>query len=195
MERLRPILRVAVPATLLAALVTWLLATPPRAAHRSAPTGFRGDGAARYGPPDSSFDGAGAAASAVPADGELRQVLEKAVNGQIAVLKKRDYKAALRFATANFRQSYTPARFGEMVKRDFPDLATSRSATFGGARRLTPEMAEMEVAITGKNGKTTNYLYTLVREGGGWHVMSVVLPARIPGGLPAQGGVGAPRRT
>ena len=189
MERFRPILRVAVPATLLAALVTWLLATPPQAARRTAaaPAGFRGDEAPRYGPPDSSFGGAGMASGFPdgPADGALRRALETTVNGQIAALKKQDYEAALRFATASFRQNYTPAQFGEMVARGFPEITASQSTTFRDIRRLAPEVAEIVVVATSKNGTAADYLYTLVREGGRWRVMSV-LPGRrsapLPGG-------------
>lgn len=167
----RRVLQVAAPATLLGIFGVWFAVTPPSGRSR--------DAAARRG-----FEGSLMRESHRtrpvygPANAAARRVLETAVNRHLNALNKGDYQTALRFAAVSFRERFTPRGFGELVRREFPEMRTVKKATFGQARH-TDESADMAVSLQGHDNSRTEYFYHFVREGREWRI-SGVSPRRPP---------------
>lgn len=168
---MRRVLQVAAPATLLGIFGVWFAVTPPSG---------RSNGTVRSGVESSLLnERRGVAPTMNPA---TRRALETAVNRQLDALGKGDYQAALRYAAVSFRERFTPRRFGELIREQFPAMLAVKKATFGPARH-TSEMAEMTVILEGtdgggsdssSSGTRTQYIYIFSREGREWRITAVV---------------------
>ena len=159
------VLRVAVPATLLIAFGVWVLTAPPSSRDRGSRSRFQ-------------RSMLGQVRSFVPVNAETQRALETTVTRQLDAFKKGDYPAALRFAAANFRKSFTPEQFGQRVRQWSPQIAASKKATFGAARRAG-ESGEMLVTLKGRDGSQKEYVYLFAREGGAWRIRAF-FPNRLP---------------
>ena len=154
-------LRTLAPFVLTACLVGRLLAAPAPAAPRG---------------PRPSLP---SSAPGKPADAPTQKLLEQAVGGQLAAFNRNDYKGALRFASSSFRENFSPETFRAMIRAGYPQVAASKGATYGAARRSGDE-ALLPVEVAGRDGVKIRYIYSLGREGGAWRITGVVnlSPAR-----------------
>lgn len=162
------VLRVAVPTALLGAFVAWLFLTPSDAP----PT-------ALSAAPGSLLSGSKGRIPLQAADAGVQSLLEKAVKGQIGAFKKGDYRSALQFSTAGFRQGITPDRFREIITTSYEQMRACKKVTCLPAQSAR-DAAAMGVTVQGSNGVTAFYLYHFVLEEGQWRIAAVDFPPRHP---------------
>ena len=104
-------------------------------------------------------------AQAPPAPADL--VLE-----QLAALRAHDFAAAYAHASAELRRHFSPGEFEWMVKRAHPEVASSSSALVLRTREADGYVY-VTVRVEGRNGRSAEALYELVRERDGWKVNAV----------------------
>jgi Domain of unknown function (DUF4864) len=105
-------------------------------------------------------------------DPEKHELL-KVVNTQLLAFRQNDYATAYACADSAIQKKLSVAGFEEMVKKGYPGIAHSRSASFGIIVD-NGEQAYVKVGITGISGHTLQYCYLLVREPGGWRISGVI---------------------
>lgn len=117
--------------------------------------------AAQKSPPIKSKGGKSApAAPPKPADTKTQAVLQRVVGGQLAAFRKDDFVQALRYSAPQFRQSFTPAAFRQMVKGSYAGLLTYKTLRFVPAR-VSAGVAMMPVFLKSEGGGEVGYLYIL----------------------------------
>ncbi len=94
------------------------------------------------------------------ADTKTQAALQKVVGGQLAAIRKDDFAAAIRYSTPQFRQSFTPESFRQMLKSGYAGLLSYKSLRFEPAR-LSAGVAMMPVFLKSESGGETGYLYIL----------------------------------
>ncbi|MBI3875034.1 MAG: DUF4864 domain-containing protein, partial [Verrucomicrobia bacterium] len=77
------------------------------------------------------------------------------------------------FAATPIQQQFQAADFETMVRRGYPVIADSESASFGIAFDNGRE-AVVLVSVRGRDHRTARYNYLLVREKGAWKITGVV---------------------
>ena len=111
--------------------------------------------------------GGGAADDAVPASDAADLVLR-----QLAALRAHDFAGAYALASRELRERFTRAEFEWMVKRAYPEIASSAYA-FVVRTHETGGYLYVTVKVHGKNGKDVEALYEVVREGAALKVNAV----------------------
>ena len=112
-------------------------------------------------------------AEAQPLDADA-QAAGRIVMQQLEAFRRDDFSTAYTFASITIRQMFDRARFEQMVRGGYPEIAHSASATIEGSRRGDAGEIYLLVRIVGDNGRAIEAVYELVSESGGWRINSVV---------------------
>jgi hypothetical protein len=105
------------------------------------------------------FDGAGAA--------------PKVIRRQLDAFNRGDYRAAYQCAAPEIQEQFPLADFRRMVENGYPQIARSRSATFGEPE-VRGRRVNVPVTVTGQDGVTVEVTYIMRHEPEGWRVAGVV---------------------
>ena len=115
-------------------------------------------------------------AEAQPLDADA-QAAGRIVMQQLEAFRRDDFSTAYTFASVTIRQMFDRARFEQMVRGGYPEIAHSASATIEGSRRGDAGEMYLLVRIVGDNGRAIEAVYELVSESGGWRINGVVTRA------------------
>jgi len=88
---------------------------------------------------------------------------------QLAALRAHDFAAAYAVASTELRRHYSRGEFEWMVKRAHPEVASSAYA-FVVRTHEASGFLYVTVKLQGRNGRSVEALYELVREGEHWKV-------------------------
>ena len=112
-------------------------------------------------------------AVAQPLDADA-QAAGRVVMQQLEAFRRDDFATAYTFASGTIRQMFDRARFEEMVRGGYPEIAHSASATIAGSRRGDAGEIYLIIRIVGDNGRAIEAVYELVAERGTWRINGVV---------------------
>ena len=93
---------------------------------------------------------------------------------QLDAFRRDDFDAAFGFASSEIHQLFDRARFEQMVRDGYPEIARSASAVIDGGERADAGRLYLFVRVRGANGRVVEAVYEMVREGGGWRINGVV---------------------
>ncbi len=108
-----------------------------------------------------------------PSGDRVRAALTNVIESQLAAFRVDDFARAYTFAAAPIQRQFQAADFETMVRRGYPSIADSESASFGIALDNGRE-AVVLVSVRGSDHRTARYNYLLVREKGVWKITGVV---------------------
>jgi hypothetical protein len=97
----------------------------------------------------------------------------KVIRRQLDAFNRGDYRAAYQCAAPEIQEQFSLPDFRRMVEAGYPQIAHSRSATFGRAEARGHQVS-IPVTVTGKDGVTVEVVYIMRHESGGWRVAGVV---------------------
>lgn len=114
-----------------------------------------------------------------PSDPETQSALGGVVRGQLRAFGRRDYAAAIGFASSPFQGRYTPDAFRAMVENGYPALAAATEVSFG---EMVDDGATAWVTATVTDAvlHQDTFRYSLVKETNQWRIVGVI-PAQRPG--------------
>jgi hypothetical protein len=129
-----------------------------------------------------------------PADWQKQvERARKSVQGQLEAFKKGDWDKGFTYAAASFHEQMHVKDFRQMVESGYPQIARPKAIHLGRGDWHAGLVA-VEVTITGKDGGTGRYLYSLAAEDGEWKVAGVSgEPGASP--VPPPGGPSEPSNT
>ncbi len=93
---------------------------------------------------------------------------------QLEAFRRDDFEAAFGFASAHIHQLFDRARFEQMVRTGYPEIARSASAVIDGVERADGNRLYLFVRVRGANGLVVEAVYELVLETGRWRINGVV---------------------
>ena len=108
-----------------------------------------------------------------PSEDKTKEAMQKVISSQLEAFRADNYDAAYVFADLAIRRLYPVQMFERMVKRGYPMIAHSVSASFGLSLDNGDE-ATINVRITGPDHQAETYQYQLRLEGVNWKIMGVV---------------------
>jgi hypothetical protein len=99
------------------------------------------------------------------------------ITGQLEAFRARDGAAALNFAAAGFKATYSDpdAFFAAIIGSGYQPLVESRSHSFGEFTRISDTVVGQVVNMVGPDQRLYQALYQLVLEPEGWRVAGVAL--------------------
>jgi Domain of unknown function (DUF4864) len=103
---------------------------------------------------------------------DAERATRAAIRGQLDAFNRNDYRAAYRFAAPEIQERFPLPEFRRMVARGYPQIAQSRSASFGRPQ-IHGDTVAVPVTVTGKDGVTVHVTYLMRHERGGWRVAGV----------------------
>ena len=112
-------------------------------------------------------------AESQPLDADA-QAAGRVVMQQLEAFRRDDFSTAYTFASVTVRAMFDRARFEQMVRGGYPEIAHSVSAALERSRRGDAGEIYLLVRIVGDNGRAIEAVYELVSENGGWRINSVV---------------------
>jgi hypothetical protein len=95
------------------------------------------------------------------------------VLAQLEAFRRDDYDTAYTFASEGIRRIFDRARFEQMVKTGYPEIARSQSAAVERAV-LADGQAYLVLKILGANGNRIEAIYEMVWEDNRWRIGGVV---------------------
>ena len=99
----------------------------------------------------------------------------RAVMQQLEAFRRDDFQAAFTFASRTIHDLFgDAARFEEMVRGGYPEIARSARANIDGSKRGDAGELYLFVHVYGENGRAVEAVYEMVKEGGAWRVNGVV---------------------
>ena len=93
---------------------------------------------------------------------------------QLEAFRRDDFEAAFGFASAEIHQLFDRARFEQMVRTGYPEIARSASAVVDGVQRADAARLYLFVRVRGTNGRAVEAVYEMVLEDGAWRINGVV---------------------
>jgi Domain of unknown function (DUF4864) len=93
---------------------------------------------------------------------------------QLDAFRRDDFDTAFTFASASIHDLFDRARFEEMVRGGYPEIARSLSAVIDGSKRGDGGELFLFVTIRGVNGRAVQAVYEMVKEDGRWRINGVV---------------------
>jgi hypothetical protein len=93
---------------------------------------------------------------------------------QLDAFRRDDFDAAFGFASSEIHQLFDRARFEQMVRTGYPEIARSASAAIDGVRRADAGHLFLFVRVRGANGRVVEAVYEMVLEDGRWRINGVV---------------------
>jgi hypothetical protein len=103
----------------------------------------------------------------------VQQELVRVIDSQLTDFRKGDYAGAYAFADSALQAQVSPAVFERMVKKGYPAIARSRSASFGVSLD-NGDQAVVTVGILSQSGHLLQYHYLMHHEQSGWKISGVV---------------------
>jgi hypothetical protein len=95
-----------------------------------------------------------------------------AIRGQLDAFNRKDYRAAYRYAAPEIQEQFPLPEFRRMVEHGYPQIARSRSASFGRPQ-VHGDTVAVPVTVTGQDGVTVRVTYMMRHERDGWRVAGV----------------------
>ncbi len=93
---------------------------------------------------------------------------------QLEAFRRDDFETAFGFASAEIHQLFDRARFEQMVRAGYPEIARSASAVIDGVERADGRRLYLFVRVRGTNGRVVEAVYEMVLENGRWRINGVV---------------------
>jgi multidrug efflux pump subunit AcrA (membrane-fusion protein) len=93
---------------------------------------------------------------------------------QLEAFRRDDFDTAFTFASAEIRQLFDRARFEQMVRTGYPEIARSASAVVDGVQPGDAGQLYLFVRVRGANGRSVEAVYEMVLEDGRWHINGVI---------------------
>ena len=115
-----------------------------------------------------------AQAPAPPADPRTVQAASEPVMRQLEAFRRDDFDTAYSFASEEIQQRFDRARFEEMVRVGYPEIARSVFAVVAEGERAANGNVYLVLKIRGANGVSIEAVYEMVSEVGGWKINGVV---------------------
>ena len=115
-----------------------------------------------------------AQAPAPPADPRAVQAASEPVMRQLEAFRRDDFDTAYSFASEEIQQRFDRARFEEMVRVGYPEIARSVFAVVAEGERAANGNVYLVLKIRGANGVSIEAVYEVVSEAGGWKINGVV---------------------
>jgi hypothetical protein len=109
-----------------------------------------------------------------PSEMKTKDALHKVIANQLAAFRADNYEAAYAYADAAIKSQFPVEQFEQMVKRGYPEIAHSISATFGLTFDNGDE-AVVNVRVIGADQQAVPYQYMLHRDGDSWRITGVAL--------------------
>jgi hypothetical protein len=98
----------------------------------------------------------------------------RVVMDQLEAFRRDDFDTAFTFASAHIHQLFDRARFEQMVRGGYPEIARSASALVEGAERADGGRLYLLIRVRGTNGRVVEAVYEMVLEDGRWRINGVV---------------------
>jgi hypothetical protein len=114
-----------------------------------------------------------AAASGAQPDPDV-EAAGRVVMQQLDAFRRDDFDTAFGFASATIHDAFDRARFEQMVRGGYPEIAHSLSAVIDGSQRGDAGELFLFLTIRGDNGRAVQAVYEMVNENGHWRVNGVV---------------------
>jgi hypothetical protein len=112
-------------------------------------------------------------ADSQPLDADA-QAAGRVVMRQLEAFRRDDFSTAYGFASVTIRAMFDQARFEQMVRGGYPEIAHSASAAIEGSRRGDAGQIYLLIRVVGDNGRAIEAVYEMVNESGTWRINSVV---------------------
>jgi hypothetical protein len=93
---------------------------------------------------------------------------------QLDAFRRDDFDEAFTFASTEIHQLFDRARFEQMVRTGYPEIARSAFAVIDGVQRTDPSRLYLFVRVRGANGRAVEAVYEMVLEDGRWRINGVV---------------------
>jgi hypothetical protein len=91
---------------------------------------------------------------------------------QLEAFRRDDFDTA--FASTEIHRLFDRARFEQMVRTGYPEIARSASAVIDGVERADGGRLYLFVRVRGTNGRVVEAVYEMVLETGRWRINGVV---------------------
>src|SRR5689334_21250493 len=106
------------------------------------------------------------------ADFDATRAPQIVVRGQLAALKRGDYRAAYRYAAPEIQEMYPIADFRRMVEGGYHELTHWKQLSLGPPDVHGNQVA-VPVTVTPDDGALAHFVYIVRHEPGGWRVAGV----------------------
>jgi hypothetical protein len=93
---------------------------------------------------------------------------------QLDAFRRDDFETAFGFASSQIHQLFDRARFEQMVRTGYPEIARSASAIIDGVQRADGGRLYLSARVRGANGRVVEAVYEMVSEDGRWRINGVV---------------------
>ena len=128
-------------------------------------------------PPSASADPTSAPVPSLPVCGPAAARAVDRVGGrQLAAFATGDVRGAYALASESFRAEVDLDSFVAIIESGYPEVAASASYSVAECRQSEAGVALALVSVTGRNGRTVDMVYRLVRQPGGWRVDGASTP-------------------
>ncbi len=107
---------------------------------------------------------------------DVKKEITAVIESQLAAFRTNDFSRAYTFAASSIKEHFSFEQFQDMVKRGYPVIAKSKSASFGVALD-DGQQAVVDVSVKGADDKAIRYEYMLVIEDGKWRITGVTQKA------------------
>ena len=111
---------------------------------------------------------------ATPQSGSDLEDAGSVVMQQLDAFRRDDFDEAFTFASTEIHQLFDRARFEQMVRSGYPEIARSTSAVIDGVQRVDPARLYLFARVRGANGRAIEAVYEMVLEDGRWRINAVV---------------------
>lgn len=117
-----------------------------------------------------------------PSPRKVRDEVRAVVEAQVAALQTGDFATAYELAGRGIKRQFDQRLFAAMIRRGYPALLRPGEREFGIVRDNGAGTAEITLAITDTQKRTTVYRYLLALEDEVWRIGGVLLEQRPPRG-------------
>lgn len=128
-------------------------------------------------PPSASADPTSAPVPSLPECGRAAgRAVDRIVGRQLAAFAAGDARAAYALASEPFRAEVDLESFVAIIESGYPEVADSASYAVAECRQPEADVVLALVSVTGRNGRTVDMVYRLVRQPAGWRVDGASTP-------------------
>jgi hypothetical protein len=113
---------------------------------------------------------------------KVRDEVRAVVEAQLAALQSGDFATAYEFAARGIRRQFDERLFAAMIRRGYAPLLKPDKTDLGVVRDDGEGTAQVSVAVTDRQKRSTVYRYWLAKEDDVWRISGVVLEQRPPRG-------------
>jgi hypothetical protein len=128
-------------------------------------------------PPSASPEPTAAPVPALPeCSPAVGRSVDRVVGRQLAAFATGDVRGAYALASETFRAEVDLESFVAIIEAGYPEVAASASHSVAECRQPRAGVALALVSVTGRNGRTVDMVYRLVRQPAGWRVDGASTP-------------------